>query len=64
MYSYIINPNTNRKVNVNSKLGKEIIMNYVYWSKNSTKSGGYINNNQETKIKMKNFFFNCNWQRC
>ena len=31
MYSKIINPRTNRKVKVNSKLGKLIIMNYYYF---------------------------------
>ena len=29
LYNYIINPKTNRKVNLNSKLGKIIIQNYI-----------------------------------
>ena len=28
MYSKIVNPKTNRKVNINSKLGKNILKNY------------------------------------
>ena len=29
MYNFIINPNTNRKVNISSKLGKKILNNYI-----------------------------------
>ena len=29
MYQYIVNPNTNRKVNINSKLGKKVLNKYI-----------------------------------
>lgn len=29
MYQYIVNPTTNRKVNINSKLGKKILNKYI-----------------------------------
>ena len=32
MYSKIVNPKTGRKVNINSKLGKTIIQNYINYS--------------------------------
>ena len=37
MFSRIVNPKTNRKVNVNSKVGKEILNNYI-----SIQSGGSV----------------------
>ena len=45
MYSIIVNPKTNRKVKVNSKLGKLIIMNYY----NFIQGGSDIN--KETDIE-------------
>lgn len=35
-YNYIVNPKTNRKVNINGKLGKEILTKYLYF-----KGGAY-----------------------
>ena len=32
MYNKIVNPNTNRLVNINSKLGKTILKNYVIYN--------------------------------
>ena len=29
MYQYIVNPTTNRKVNINSKLGKKVLNKYI-----------------------------------
>ena len=33
MYNKIVNPKTNRKVFINSKLGKNIILNYINFNK-------------------------------
>ena len=45
MYSKIVNPKTNRKVNINSKLGKNILKNYY----SILKYGGTWANGQQTK---------------
>ena len=39
MYTEIINPKTFKKVKINSKLGKKIILSYI----NQLISGGYYN---------------------
>ena len=44
MYTYIVNPNSNRKVKTSSKLGKNIISNYYehYYDNNKTTGGSIV----------------------
>ena len=52
IYSKIVNPSTGRKVNINSKLGKQIIYNYINNQNGGTSTSDQSNDN-EYKNKMK-----------
>ena len=41
-YKYIINPRTNKKISIKSKLGKQILLNYLYNYLNKNLYGGKI----------------------
>jgi len=47
MYKYIINPKTNKKVNINSKLGRKILNNYLF---TLTLKGGVIDGKYKFQI--------------
>ena len=53
MYNKIVNPNTGRKVNINSRLGKKIIKNYLILLGGSTTGKATHNHyhNEEVVIK-------------
>jgi len=52
MYTQIINPLTNRKVNIYTKLGNEILFNYVQYGKGTiTPSQNKCKNRHETTLK-------------
>ena len=74
MYSKITNPLTGRKVNINSKLGKKVLKNYLLQLKGGSNTdedmvyiksiNGYINKNDifnpETDIEINNYYYGLN----
>ena len=62
MYNKIVNPITNRKVNINSKFGRKILNNYLYFSYIKKLGGGAprqieVDTDQGHKNKVWNLFF-------
>jgi hypothetical protein len=61
MFSQIVNPKTNRKVNVNSQTGKEILNNYiniqsggnVTWTRNGFTAGGQGGTRQRSSAEIR-----------
>ena len=48
MYNYIINPESNRKVNINTKLGKSIVINFFNKIYGGARSKKYCEMNESS----------------